>query len=116
MKNFNISVSPLESTTCPATTHSYLTNVLYICFLSAQKRIKSWSQGIQKNGKYKVTTTVINEEIQHFSAPTPSPPPGIHHLPSYYSFLFDKFTVYRLSFGPKAESVLITRDSEKWEI
>ena len=90
---------------------SYLTNLVYIAFLSAQKQIKSWSQGIQKNGKYKVTTAVTNEEIPNFSVPR-----GIHHLPSYYSFLFDTSSVYSLSFGPKAKSILITRDSEKWEI
>ena len=62
-----MSVSPLESTACLATIHSYLTNLVYIAFLLAQKQTKSWSQEIQKNGKYKVTTTVTNEEIQHFS-------------------------------------------------
>ena len=96
MKKFNILVSPLESTTCLATIHFDLTNPVYIAFLLAQKRIQSWSQGIQKNGKYKVTTTVTNEEIQHFSVH-----PGIHHLPSHYSFLFDKSSVYILSFGQK---------------
>ena len=170
MKNFNISVSPLESTACLATIHSYLTHLVYISFLLAQKQIKSWSQGIQKsrkykgitivtseeiqyfsvplesitcqatihsyltvlvykffllarkrnqswlqgfqkNGKYKMTTTVTNEAIQHFSAPS-----GIHHLPSYYSFLFDKSSVYSLSFGSKVTSALVTGDSEKWEI
>ena len=40
-------------------------------------------------------------------------PPGSHTLPSCYSFLFDKSSVYNLSFGPKANSILITRDSEK---
>ena len=55
MKKFNISVSFLESTTCLATIRSYLTNLTYIAFLFALKRIQSWSQGIQKNGKYKVT-------------------------------------------------------------
>ena len=45
---------------------------MYIAFLLAQKRIQSWSQRIQKNWKYKVTTTVTNEEIQHFSVPLES--------------------------------------------
>ena len=76
MKKFNISVSPLESIVCLAAIHSYLTNLVYISFLLARKRIKSWSQGIQKNGKYKVTTTVTNEEIQHFSVPPWNPSPA----------------------------------------
>ena len=46
-------------------------SIVYSLFL-AQKRHQSWSQGIQKNGKYKVTTTVTNEEIQHFSVPLES--------------------------------------------
>ena len=32
-------------------------------FPLVQKRIQSWSQGIQKNRKYKLTTTLTNEEI-----------------------------------------------------
>ena len=63
---------PLESITCSATIHSYLTNLLYISFLLAPKRTVSWSQIFQKNGKYKVTTTVTNKEIQHFSVPLES--------------------------------------------
>ena len=77
----------------------------------AQKRIQSWSQVFQENVKYKVTTTVMTEEIQQFSAP-----PGIHQLPSYYSFLVDKSDVYSLSFGSKANSIQVTVVSEKREI
>ena len=70
---------------------------MYIAFFGIKTNLIQWSQTIQKNGKYKVTTTVTNEEIQHFSVF-----PGIHHLPSYYSFLFDKSSVYSL-FWPKSE-------------
>ena len=111
MKKFIISVSSLKATTCPASIHPYLANVVYITFLLALKLIEYWSPEIQENGKYKVTTTVTNEEIHHFSVP-----PGSHNLPSYYSFLFDKSSVDNLSFGCKANSILVTRDSEKWEI
>ena len=111
MKKFTISVSSLKATTCPATIHPYLTNIVYITFLLALKLLYYWSQGIQKNGKYKVTTTVTDEEIHHFSVP-----PGSHNLPSYDSFLFDKSSLYNLPFVPKVNSILITRDSEKREI
>ena len=33
-------------------------------------------------------------------------------MPGYYSFLVEKSSVYSLSFGPKANSILITRDTE----
>ena len=107
MKKFNISVSTLESITCLAPIHSYLINLVYMSFLLAPKRTQPWSQGIQKNGNYKVTTTVTNEEFQKFQCP-----PGIHELSGHNSFLFDKSSVYRLSFGPKAISILITSYSE----
>ena len=89
-----------------------MTNLEYTGFFLAEKQIHSWSQRFQKIGKYEVTTTVMCEEVQH-SVP---PSPGIHHLPSYYSFLFDKSRVYRHSFSPKTNSVLVTRVSEKSEI
>ena len=102
------SVSTLDAITCLATVHSYLTNLVYIGFLLAQKRIQSWSDRFQKNGKYEVTNRVMNEEINNFSVL-----PGSHHLPSYYSFLFNKSNVYRISFGLKANSILVIGISEK---
>ena len=69
-----------KATTCPATIHCYFTNQVYtVAFVFAQKRIQSWSQGFQKKcGKYEVTNTVTNGEIQHFRNPTIvclNPPP-----------------------------------------
>ena len=97
MKKFNISVSPLESTTCLATIHPYLANLAYINFPLAPKRTESWSLMFQKNRKYKVTTTVTNEEIQHFSAPLES----TTFLAIIHSYLTN--LVHTPFFWPKSE-------------
>ena len=112
----------LESTTCLATIHSHLTDLVssYFSFLfdksskhslsfeSKANSIQVTTEGFQKSGKYKVTSVVTNEEIQHFSVS-----PGSNNLPSYYSFLFDKSSAYSLCFRPKANSILVTTVSEK---
>ena len=70
MKKFNISSVPTPRIHHLPIYYSFLFDKSSVYSLSfAQKRIQSLSQGVQKNGKYKVTTTVTNGEIQHFSVP-----------------------------------------------